>query len=52
MYTKLAARGIVLSKIIFKLIERTHAFLPEYYRFIRVLLDALSNVLFVYDISP
>jgi len=34
-YTKLIARGIVVSKIILKLVERTHAFVPEYYRFAR-----------------
>jgi|JI10StandDraft_1071094.scaffolds.fasta_scaffold327675_3 hypothetical protein len=45
MYLKLIARGVVMTKIILKLLERTRSFLPEYYRFARMAVDTLGQLL-------
>lgn len=44
-YFKIAARGIIISKIVNKLLERTHSFLPEFYRFARILVEAIVKII-------
>jgi len=41
VYSKLIARGIIVNKILLKLVERTHAFVPEFYRFAKIAVDLL-----------
>jgi hypothetical protein len=41
---KLMARGVLMSEMMLKLIQRSHQFVPEYYRFVKTSMELALNL--------